>query len=100
MDKVTFQLPILLLAVVDMYMVHSPMRVDARLESWRAMESILATGRAHSLGVCNYGIHHLEELLAHCTVRPAVNQVRCSFIITSAARICLHLSLPHSGPWT
>eukprot|EP00271_Cylindrocystis_brebissonii_P008102 TRINITY_DN22130_c0_g1_i1.p1 TRINITY_DN22130_c0_g1~~TRINITY_DN22130_c0_g1_i1.p1 ORF type:complete len:283 (-),score=35.22 TRINITY_DN22130_c0_g1_i1:911-1759(-) len=60
---------------VDLYLIQSPMRVDARLESWRALEDILASGRARAIGVSNYGVHHLDELLANCTVRPAVNQI-------------------------
>lgn len=51
------------------------MRVDKRLETWKAMETILKSGRARSIGVSNYGIHHLEELFAHCSIRPSVNQV-------------------------
>jgi diketogulonate reductase-like aldo/keto reductase len=27
------------------------------------------------IGVSNFGIHHLEELFQHCTVKPAVNQI-------------------------
>lgn len=60
---------------VDLYLVHSPMRVDKRLETWRAMEDILSSGKARSIGVSNYGIHHLEELFAACGVHPSVNQV-------------------------
>eukprot|EP00243_Klebsormidium_subtile_P002174 TRINITY_DN1416_c0_g1_i2.p1 TRINITY_DN1416_c0_g1~~TRINITY_DN1416_c0_g1_i2.p1 ORF type:complete len:316 (+),score=34.82 TRINITY_DN1416_c0_g1_i2:97-948(+) len=63
------------LEYVDLYLVHSPMRVDKRLETWKAMETILKSGRARSIGVSNYGIHHLEELFANCTIRPSVNQV-------------------------
>eukprot|EP00850_Spirogloea_muscicola_P024571 SM001084S14009 [mRNA] locus=s1084:1147:2077:- [translate_table: standard] len=60
---------------VDLYLIHSPMRVDKRLESWRALEDILRSGRARAIGVSNYGVHHLDELFANCRVRPAVNQV-------------------------
>ncbi|GJP36795.1 hypothetical protein CLOM_g21270 [Closterium sp. NIES-68] len=60
---------------VDLYLLHSPMRVDARLDSWRAMEDLLRGGRVRAIGVSNFGQQHLEELFAACSVRPAVNQV-------------------------
>jgi diketogulonate reductase-like aldo/keto reductase len=46
-----------------------------RMESWRALEKIAAQGRCRAIGVSNYTIHHLEELLATCKIAPAVNQV-------------------------
>jgi diketogulonate reductase-like aldo/keto reductase len=39
------------------------------------MEAALASGMTKAIGVCNYGVHHLQTLLAHCTVTPAINQV-------------------------
>ena len=48
--------------------------VAARLTA--ELEALRAEGLCRSIGVSNYGIHHLEELLAVCTVPPCVNQVR------------------------
>lgn len=62
---------------VDLYLVHWPVE-GARQESWRAMEEILKRGRARAVGVSNYMVHHLEELLAACEVVPAVNQIELS----------------------
>lgn len=39
------------------------------------MESLLASGKVRAIGVCNYSVKFLEELLAHATVTPAVNQI-------------------------
>lgn len=39
------------------------------------MEEIYKSGNAKSIGVSNYTITHLEELLKECSVKPAVNQV-------------------------
>jgi len=33
--------------------------------------------RVRAIGVCNFDIEHLENLLAHCKIKPAVNQVEC-----------------------
>eukprot|EP00250_Pteridium_aquilinum_P008707 c18149_g1_i1 orf=284-1405(-) len=61
---------------VDLYLVHSPLSPpQKRLDTWRAMEKILKSGKARSIGVSNYGVHHLKELFSKCEVRPAINQV-------------------------
>ncbi len=39
------------------------------------METLNAEGRCRSIGVSNYVVHHLEELLDHSNVVPAVNQI-------------------------
>lgn len=59
---------------VDLYLIHWPVS-GKRLESWRALEEIYQSGRAKSIGVSNFTVRHLEELLAHSKVVPAVNQV-------------------------
>jgi len=39
------------------------------------MEKLLATGKTKAIGVCNYSVPFLEELLAEATIIPAVNQI-------------------------
>lgn len=62
---------------IDLYLVHSPHHPKERLNIWRALEDLKQSGKVRSIGVSNYGIHHLEELLNLKTTRvvPAVNQV-------------------------
>ncbi len=62
---------------VDLYLVHWPVE-GLRHETWRAMERILADGKARAVGVSNYTIRHLDELLARAKVPPSVNQVEFS----------------------
>jgi len=59
---------------VDLYLVHWPVE-GRRAETWRAMERVLADGKARAIGVSNYTIRHLEELHSTAKVPPAVNQV-------------------------
>ncbi|MFX0093575.1 MAG: aldo/keto reductase, partial [Candidatus Hodarchaeota archaeon] len=49
-----------------------------RGETWKAMEYLLEEGKCLAIGVSNYMIHHLKELLADANVVPAVNQVEFS----------------------
>jgi diketogulonate reductase-like aldo/keto reductase len=58
---------------VDLYLIHYPVR--ERRQSWRALEALRAKGKARSIGVSNFTISHLTELLAETGTVPAVNQV-------------------------
>ena len=61
---------------IDLYLVHAPPEdIEARAEVWRGMEECLARGWTRSIGVSNYGAHHLDDMRAYATILPAVNQV-------------------------
>ena len=59
---------------IDLFLLHWPVP-NRRLLSWRALERILSEGRCRTIGVSNFMVHHLEELLGHAKVPPAVNQI-------------------------
>ena len=46
-----------------------------RNETWRALEKLLKEGKCRAIGVSNYTIRHLKELLKNSPTVPAVNQV-------------------------
>ncbi|KAG0059206.1 aldo/keto reductase [Linnemannia elongata] len=74
----TLSLKKLGLDYIDLYLIHSPLcGSELRLQSWKAMEKLHADGKVKSIGVSNYGVHHLKELLddPDVTIRPAVNQI-------------------------
>jgi diketogulonate reductase-like aldo/keto reductase len=59
---------------VDLYLVHWP--VKGRYPgTWQVMEKIHQSGRAKAVGVSNFLIHHLEDILREGGTVPAVNQV-------------------------
>lgn len=62
------------LDLVDLYLIHWPV-AGARPETWKAMEELYAQGKARAIGVSNYMVHHLNELLRDAKVVPAVDQV-------------------------
>jgi diketogulonate reductase-like aldo/keto reductase len=61
---------------VDLYIVHSPQ--GGPTWAWPGMEKARELGYARSIGVSNFDVAELGELLAVATVPPAVNQVQFS----------------------
>ncbi|MDN5919874.1 MAG: aldo/keto reductase [Pseudonocardia sp.] len=61
---------------VDLYLVHWPTRYrDRCLQTWDAMETLLADGRARAIGVSNFRRSHLERVIGLGGTVPAVNQI-------------------------
>ena len=58
---------------VDLYLIHFPVR--ERRQSWRALQMLRTQGKTRSIGVSNFTISHLTELLADSESVPAINQV-------------------------
>ncbi|WP_042146757.1 aldo/keto reductase [Paucisalibacillus sp. EB02] len=59
---------------LDLYLVHWPVSGKYK-ETYRALETLYEEGRVRAIGVSNFHVHHLENLLADCKVKPVVNQV-------------------------
>jgi methylglyoxal/glyoxal reductase len=62
---------------VDLYLIHWPVQ-GKRRESWRALERAFHDGRARAIGVSNYLVPHLRELIGEAKVVPHVNQIELS----------------------
>lgn len=59
---------------VDLYLIHWP-QTGTRNSTWDAVVELYQTRRARSIGVSNYTIKHLEELMLTTEITPVVNQV-------------------------
>ncbi|MCG8390570.1 MAG: aldo/keto reductase [Cytophagales bacterium] len=59
---------------VDLYLVHWPVAGKYK-ETWRALEKLYKEGKAKAIGVSNFQIHHLQDLMATAEIKPMVNQV-------------------------
>lgn len=62
---------------LDLYLIHWPVS-GLRIETWKALEKIYQEGRVRAIGISNFTIRHLEELLNNATITPMVNQVEFS----------------------
>jgi diketogulonate reductase-like aldo/keto reductase len=58
---------------LDLYLIHWPRK--RRLETWKALKELYHQGKTRSIGVSNFTIDYLKELLKNSKVVPAVNQV-------------------------
>lgn len=59
---------------VDLYLVHWPVKGKYK-ETWRALETLYKEGKTRAIGVSNFQIHHLKDLMADAEIKPMVNQV-------------------------
>ncbi len=78
---------------LDLYLIHWPVVIRPDIffprggedliplsdvptqETWQAMEKCVGTGLVKSIGVCNFSIKKLAELLDKGTIKPAINQI-------------------------
>lgn len=59
---------------LDLYLIHWPGK-DRFKEPYRALEELYKDEKVKAIGVSNFQVHHLEELLSTASIVPAVNQV-------------------------
>jgi len=67
---------------LDLYLIHWPVSIkNGKLtkpdipSTWRAMEELYNSGKARAIGVSNFSVKKLQDLLEVAHVPPAVNQV-------------------------
>ncbi len=63
---------------VDLFLIHWPLPTlydGDYVSTWKTLEEFKADGRARSIGVSNFQIHHLQELARETETVPAVNQI-------------------------
>ncbi|KXZ20943.1 glyoxal reductase [Bacillus nakamurai] len=59
---------------LDLYLIHWPGK-DKYKDTWRALEKLYKDGKIRAIGVSNFQVHHLEELLKDAEIKPMVNQI-------------------------
>ncbi len=68
---------------LDLFLIHWPLpEVGDFVETWRAMEQMLARGDVRAIGVSNFHEHHLDRVLDSCEIVPAVNQIEVHPFLT------------------
>lgn len=64
------------LEYLDLYLIHWPVEGKYK-DAWRALETLYKEGRVKAIGVSNFQIHHLEDLMKDAEIKPMINQVEC-----------------------
>ncbi|VVC28278.1 Hypothetical protein CINCED_3A020109 [Cinara cedri] len=87
------------LSYIDLYLIHWPFATSedpnatdsegrllgsgiSYLETWKAMERCVQNGLTKSIGVSNFNIRQLKDILKIATIKPVVNQVECHPYLT------------------
>ncbi|HEV3380551.1 MAG TPA: aldo/keto reductase [Trebonia sp.] len=60
---------------VDLWLVHWPPNGEARPATWKAFIEALEQGKTRSIGVSNYSLAQIDELIAATGTAPALNQI-------------------------
>lgn len=62
------------LEYLDLYLIHWPV-AGKFTETWRALETLYKEGRVKAIGVSNFLVHQLEEVMKDAEIKPMVNQM-------------------------
>lgn len=62
------------LSFIDLYLIHWPVHAKSK-DTWKAMIQLLKDGKARAIGVSNYEILDMQEILQNFDTVPSVNQV-------------------------
>tara|TARA_B100001093_G_scaffold385341_1_gene371189 strand:- start:538 stop:1440 length:903 start_codon:yes stop_codon:yes gene_type:complete len=63
------------LEYIDLYLIHSPHAKDKRIIQWETLLEQQELGKIKHIGVSNWGINHIEELVDKDYPLPAANQI-------------------------
>lgn len=59
---------------LDLFLIHWPGKESFK-ESWTALEELYKAGKIKAIGVSNFEVHHLKELMEYAEILPVINQV-------------------------
>lgn len=76
--------------------IHDPTAPNPRIEmdeqapthlTWKSMEELVDQGLARRIGVCNFNVQHLMDLLSYARIRPFSNQIELHPYLTQTALV-------------
>jgi methylglyoxal/glyoxal reductase len=66
---------------LDLFLIHWP--VDGKYkDAWGALETLYKAERVKAIGVSNFQVHHLEDVMKDAEIKPMVNQVEYHPMLT------------------
>lgn len=95
-DTLVISLKKLGLEYVDLFLIHDPTSANGQLKAWwKQMEEVKKEGLTKSIGVSNFRVQDLEEVLEVATIIPAVNQIEFHPYVYKAAKPIYTFSQEH-----
>ncbi|WP_027109230.1 aldo/keto reductase [Lacticigenium naphthae] len=70
---------------LDLFLIHWPIVKERgegdkwkqdNIDTWRALEDMYEEGKLKSIGISNFTIPHIENIMENCRIKPMVNQIR------------------------
>jgi diketogulonate reductase-like aldo/keto reductase len=96
-DALVLSLKKLQVDYVDLFLIHSPVPFAGKLKGvWKEMEEVKKEGLTKSIGVSNFGVDYLREVMDGATVIPAVNQIEYHPYVLDAAKPIAKFSKEHN----
>lgn len=59
---------------IDLCLIHWPVK-DHIQDTWTILEDYVAKGLIRSIGLSNFNMHHIDDLLKYARVKPVLNQI-------------------------
>ncbi|MGE2733886.1 aldo/keto reductase [Mycolicibacterium vaccae] len=70
---------------VDLYLIHWPASEQGKyVDSWGGMMKAKELGATRSIGVSNFNVHHLDDIISLSFFTPAVNQIELHPLLNQA----------------
>ncbi|MDR0852512.1 MAG: aldo/keto reductase [Clostridiales Family XIII bacterium] len=64
---------------IDEYLIHNPIPAQGLyLEAWRAFEKLYTDGLIRVIGLSNFKVNHMQDVLDHCEIPPMTNEIECN----------------------
>ena len=54
---------------------------DPLIDTWKAMETLVDSGKTHRIGICNYNTGLMHDLLSYARIKPAMLQIESLSLI-------------------
>ncbi len=93
---------------IDLYLIHWPVPstfkenyIEKNIETWRGMERLYLDGKCRAIGISNFKIHHVNEIMQGATIKPLVNQIEfhpgCGVELNDDIKYCQDLGILVTG---
>lgn len=59
---------------LDLVLIHWPVKGEVQ-QTWEVLERYVRNGKVRAIGLSNFNLHHIEDLMKYATIKPVINQI-------------------------